>query len=514
MRGRLTVVAAALAVFLWGGAAPAMDLSWTEDQEWAQDLGVARPTAEEQLSYAGRLENDDDYLEASRQYLLFLRQYGATDPDNTGIALVRLGKCLHSSGNHLSAFDALELAIHDYPNSNSRLDLLNMELAIGGYLYGLHNRNDIRPPSAEMLARRETDIRLAARIFTAVVAHDPDGPVAPEALYTLGQMFFEFGDIPAAREAFEQLLEDHPKFRFADNVRRRLAEWDQRDGELANADSDGPPEIPEEGRDPKWAVPLELAGAPNLARVSPILYRGAQPTAEGFRNLHEQLGIKYVVSFRQLHSDRSLIGNLPMKYTRIAWNALHAEEEDIVRFLKIVGDPENHPVFIHCWHGVDRTGTMAAVYRIVIQGWSREEAVREMTDGFQMHARLYGNLLKFVRTADFDKMRIAAGLPPPPTPEDNASSAEAVSEEVAVAVTVTKEGEFFIDGEMMTFEDIEGRLRNVRAEMASDREYLLLDIRMDTSAGFELMKKILDAAQRVEKTVVRIRPLPSPPADD
>ena len=177
-----------------------------------------------------------------------------------------------------------------------------------------------------------------------------------------------------------------------------------------------PREIEEQGRDPKWAVPLELPGVPNMARVTPYLYRGAQPTAEGFRQLHA-MGIKTVVSFRQLHGDSKLIGNLPMKYERIAWNALHAESEDIVRFLKIVGDPENRPVFIHCWHGVDRTGTMAAVYRIVVQGWSREEAVREMTDGFKMHANIYGNLLKFVRTADFEKMRIGAGLPPPPEAE-------------------------------------------------------------------------------------------------
>lgn len=37
-------------------------------------------------------------------------------------------------------------------------------------------------------------------------------------------------------------------------------------------------------------------------------------------------------------------------------------------------------------HGSDRTGTMCALYRIAVQGWSKEDAIREMTaGGFGFH---------------------------------------------------------------------------------------------------------------------------------
>ena len=47
----------------------------------------------------------------------------------------------------------------------------------------------------------------------------------------------------------------------------------------------------------KWAERLELPGVPNLHRVSENLYRGAQPGAEGMKQL-EKLGVKTVVNLR------------------------------------------------------------------------------------------------------------------------------------------------------------------------------------------------------------------------
>jgi tyrosine-protein phosphatase SIW14 len=46
-------------------------------------------------------------------------------------------------------------------------------------------------------------------------------------------------------------------------------------------------------------------------------------------------------------------------------------------------DPANHPVLIHCFAGIHRTGTFCAVYRMDFQGWSSREAIAEMrTLGF------------------------------------------------------------------------------------------------------------------------------------
>jgi protein tyrosine/serine phosphatase len=67
-----------------------------------------------------------------------------------------------------------------------------------------------------------------------------------------------------------------------------------------------------------------------------------------------------------------------MKYVHIACNSVHPEEEDVLAFLKIVTDPQNQPVLVHCNRGADRSGMMAAAYRVVVQGWDKRRALDEM----------------------------------------------------------------------------------------------------------------------------------------
>jgi protein tyrosine phosphatase (PTP) superfamily phosphohydrolase (DUF442 family) len=132
---------------------------------------------------------------------------------------------------------------------------------------------------------------------------------------------------------------------------------------------------PPQPRPAQWAQPVHLGGVPNLHKVSDDLYRSAQPTSRGMQQL-QQLGIKTVVNLRSFHSDRDDIGQTGLAYEHIYMKAWHPEEEDVVRFLRIVTDPEHTPVLVHCQHGSDRTGTMVALYRIAVQGWTKEAAIR------------------------------------------------------------------------------------------------------------------------------------------
>jgi protein tyrosine phosphatase (PTP) superfamily phosphohydrolase (DUF442 family) len=167
---------------------------------------------------------------------------------------------------------------------------------------------------------------------------------------------------------------------------------------------------PGSGRPASWAQLVKLDGVPNLHKVSDTLYRSAQPTAQGMKNL-KQMGIKTVVNLRSFHSDRKEISSTGLGYEHIYMKAWHPERQDIVRFLKIVTDPSRAPVLVHCLHGADRTGTMSAIYRIVVQGWSKEAAVREMTDGgYNFHA-LFGNLPKWIEDLDVESVKRDAGLP-------------------------------------------------------------------------------------------------------
>ncbi len=159
----------------------------------------------------------------------------------------------------------------------------------------------------------------------------------------------------------------------------------------------------------KWAERIELPGLPNLHRVSDGLYRGEQPTAKGMKEL-EKLGVRTVVNLRSLHSDRDEIKDTGLTYEHIVMTTLNVEDKDIVRFLQIVTDPNRTPVFVHCRHGADRTGTMCAIYRIAVQGWSKDDAVQEMTKGgFGFHS-IWQNLPDYIRKLDIEEIKLNAGL--------------------------------------------------------------------------------------------------------
>ena len=42
---------------------------------------------------------------------------------------------------------------------------------------------------------------------------------------------------------------------------------------------------------------------------------------------------------------------------------------------------KNHKILVHCYHGSDRTGATIAMYRIIFENWSIEDAVKEMKQG-------------------------------------------------------------------------------------------------------------------------------------
>ncbi len=161
-------------------------------------------------------------------------------------------------------------------------------------------------------------------------------------------------------------------------------------------------------RPPQWAVPVMRAGVPNLYKVSDDLYRSAQPTRGGMKEIRK-LGIKTVVNLRSFHSDRDEIRGLPLEYEHITMKAWHPERKEIMRFLRIVTDPKRTPVLVHCQHGADRTGTMCAVYRVVIQGWSKEDAVREMTQGGYGFHEVWSNLPGWIERLDVESLKRELG---------------------------------------------------------------------------------------------------------
>jgi tyrosine-protein phosphatase SIW14 len=153
-----------------------------------------------------------------------------------------------------------------------------------------------------------------------------------------------------------------------------------------------------------WASPLNTPGLPNAYKVSDDLYRGAQPEEPGIAAL-EAMGIVTVISLRSFHSDREMLEPTGLAYEHIYMKPWHPEREEVVRFLRITTDPKRTPVFVHCQRGADRTGMMCAIYRIVVEDWTKDEAIDEMVHGGFDHDTQWDELTDFIRALDIDDLK-------------------------------------------------------------------------------------------------------------
>ena len=126
-------------------------------------------------------------------------------------------------------------------------------------------------------------------------------------------------------------------------------------------------------------------GITNLDRVNDGLYRGAQPNGLGIASLN-RLGVKTIVNLRMTNeawvAEEAEARKHGLTYTNVPMKGFGCPtDEQVIKVLSII---ENFPspVFIHCQHGCDRTGTIIACYRIKHDGWTSGQALHE--------ARQYG----------------------------------------------------------------------------------------------------------------------------
>ena len=119
---------------------------------------------------------------------------------------------------------------------------------------------------------------------------------------------------------------------------------------------------------------------PNFREVNEHVYRGAQPSPEGFKSL-AKLGVKTIIDLRggdRTDAEEKIVKAAGMKYISIPMRGLEAPtDHQIWRALGVLDDSSGWPVFIHCLRGKDRTGTVIACYRIVHDHWTNQKALEE-----------------------------------------------------------------------------------------------------------------------------------------
>ena len=144
--------------------------------------------------------------------------------------------------------------------------------------------------------------------------------------------------------------------------------------------------------------------ASHFIQIDNNYYRGGQPDEEDFKNF-AKLGIKTVINLRHPYyfnkegilKQKAIANGLGMTYINIPmYQYKPPTQEQINYFFSIINNPNNMPVFVHCWQGRDRTGIMTALYRVRCYHWNYDKAYNEMKN-YGYHRFLYPRLKHFLR---------------------------------------------------------------------------------------------------------------------
>ncbi|KAF0145298.1 MAG: hypothetical protein FD156_1129 [Nitrospirae bacterium] len=159
-------------------------------------------------------------------------------------------------------------------------------------------------------------------------------------------------------------------------------------------------------RPEKWATQMKnTCNVPNFYKINNNIYRSAQPTEEGMKQLCDVMKIKTVINLRSFHSDNyEKMCSTALPDERLHVKAWHPEDEDVIKVMKILSHKENGPFLIHCQAGADRTGLMSSMYRVIYDKWTKEEAIEEMINGGYGFHPWWKNIIEYIQ--DFPDVKI------------------------------------------------------------------------------------------------------------
>ena len=166
----------------------------------------------------------------------------------------------------------------------------------------------------------------------------------------------------------------------------------------AGAQAPLPPE-----RNTEWATPLPQVS--NLHQVTPVLYRSARLDSADVAQL-QALGVKTVISLRSFHADTRVLDGSGIRAIRIPINTWAIGDRHVIATMRAIrAAGQDGPVLLHCLHGADRTGMMAAMYRMLYQGWPREKAIDELKNGGYGYHAVWKNIESYLKRVDVAALR-------------------------------------------------------------------------------------------------------------
>ena len=120
-----------------------------------------------------------------------------------------------------------------------------------------------------------------------------------------------------------------------------------------------------------------------------VLYRSGQMTRAGLARAIHDYGIRTVICLRDGltaadQAEEKFCAAEDVQFVRIppsGWGDVGGVvpvEEGVRKFRGVLADPKSHPVLVHCFAGIHRTGAYAAIYRMEFERWSNARAIAEM----------------------------------------------------------------------------------------------------------------------------------------
>jgi tyrosine-protein phosphatase SIW14 len=146
---------------------------------------------------------------------------------------------------------------------------------------------------------------------------------------------------------------------------------------------------------------LHIPAIPNSGRINDHLYRGAQPRPQGLAEL-KKLGITTIVDLRgedreKVLWERRQAESLGMRFVNIPVSGwAPPTNEQVSQFLSLFRNDPSQKIFVHCRYGDDRTGVFVATYRMAVEKWPADKALKEMYF-FGFNGFWHPSMITFVR---------------------------------------------------------------------------------------------------------------------
>jgi tyrosine-protein phosphatase SIW14 len=152
-----------------------------------------------------------------------------------------------------------------------------------------------------------------------------------------------------------------------------------------------------------WAVKIENQRLKNLYKLNDTIFRCEQPDSLGFLVL-DSLKIKSILNLRSEHTDKQLTDNLSLTLYQVNMRAKQFDNKEIIESLKILIKAPK-PIIVHCKYGSDRTGIVLAMYRIIFQHWTKEQAINELRNGEYGFHEYFKNIPDYINNCDIKELK-------------------------------------------------------------------------------------------------------------